>query len=102
MDSAQSEIDHVRVAISVLKARAYSDERAEALNHLRHALGLLELRAWRRRHQAIEASDDTSPHEYAGFPRWWRPNAINHVENLQTDAEGRIHEDAFIPQGGGH
>jgi hypothetical protein len=97
---AQSEIAAIRGVIVVIKGLSHSDERAEALNHLRQALGLLELRAWRRLRQGIDLTDDVSAHQYVDFPMWWRSGAINQIEYLQTDTAGYIREDAFVPQGG--
>jgi hypothetical protein len=98
--AAQSEMAVIRSAIVAIQGLSRSDERAEALNHLRQALGLLELRAWRRRRQGIDLTDDVSAHRYVDFPLWWRRGAINEIEYLQTDTEGYIREDAFVPQGG--
>jgi hypothetical protein len=97
---AQSETAVIRGVITAIKRVSYSDERAEALNHLRQALGLLELRAWRRVRQGIDPTDDVSAHRYVDFPLWWGPGSINQIEYLQTDAEGHIRDDSFVPQGG--
>jgi hypothetical protein len=97
---AHSETAIIRGLITTIKSVSYSDERAEAINHLRQALGLLELRAWRRMRQGIDVTDDVSAHRYVDFPLWWGLGSMKQIEYLQTDPEGHIRDDAFVPQGG--